>query len=135
MEELRTFVLSLSKELSVAPPVLPQRREEAIVFTLRTDLLVKLFDIQPGIVMQGELATMPVHGQESLVLLLMRANLLGQGTGGGVLGLAPNLETVLLTSHFPYDMSYREFHAHFEDFANYMVYWREEIHAQNVASH
>ena len=57
----------------------------------------------------------------------MRANFLGQGTGGARIGLDPNEKFLTLSCGFPYEMKYQDFKEKIEDFANYLLCWRAEI--------
>ena len=57
----------------------------------------------------------------------MKANFLGQGTGGARIGVDPDDKFLTLSHGFPYEMNYQLFKESIEDFVNYVVYWREEI--------
>jgi len=57
----------------------------------------------------------------------MKANFLGQGTGGAVIGLDAEEKFLTLSLALPYDMNYRSFKGAVEDFANYVDYWREDL--------
>jgi len=73
--------------------------------------------------------------KEEAFIYLMKANLLGQGTGNQVLGLDPEEKTLTLSCIIPYDMDYREFKERIEDFVNYLDYWRLEVKNLQKAEH
>jgi len=57
---------------------------------------------------------------------LMKANLLGQGTGEQAIGLDHEEKSLTLSCIIPYDINYKEFKEKIEDFVNYLDYWRLE---------
>ncbi len=74
----------------------------------------------------------PVRNKEDFFLLLMRANFLGQGTGGSVLGMDKEEKYLTLSSIIPYDVDAKRFKELVEDFVNFVDYWRDEL-ARHVA--
>ena len=77
--------------------------------------------------MQADIAICPNKRKEELFIYLMRANLLGQATGGCRIGLSQNEKVLTLSLGLPYELNYSVFKEKFEDFVNYLVYWREEM--------
>lgn len=75
----------------------------------------------------ARVANCPTLKREDLFIYLMRANLLGQGTGGSRIGLDANEKVLTLSLGLPYEMNYKIFKERFEDFVNFILYWREEI--------
>jgi len=69
----------------------------------------------------------PPTKREDLFIHLMKANLLGQGTGGSTIGLSSDENYLTLSLALPYDMTYKGFRDSLEDFANYTDYWKTEI--------
>ena len=57
----------------------------------------------------------------------MKANFLGQGTGGAVIGMDPEENLLTLSLLLPYDMNYKMFREALEDFANFLDYWKTEL--------
>ena len=57
----------------------------------------------------------------------MKANLLGQGTGGAAIGIDSSEKFFILTHTFPFEINYKTFHESLEDFLNYIDFWKEEI--------
>ena len=60
-------------------------------------------------------------------MYLMKANLLGQGTGGATLAMDENENFLTLSLVLPYDMNYKTFKDALEDFANYLDFWKAEL--------
>lgn len=75
---------------------------------------------------------LPERNREDFYLLLMRANFLGQGTGGHVLGMDNEEKYLTLSSKIPYDVNVKGFKDYVEDFVNFVDYWREQL-ARHVA--
>ena len=57
----------------------------------------------------------------------MEANLFGQGTGGGVLGISPERQIFIFSKKILQDLNYQEFKEKIEEFVNYVEFWRLEI--------
>lgn len=94
---------------------------------LAPDLSVTIKATDPGYYMQIGIDRVPERETETLFLTLMEANLLGQGTGGGVLGISPDGNRIVLSRRILHDLTYREFKEKMEEFVNYVEFWRMEI--------
>ena len=57
----------------------------------------------------------------------MKANLLGQGTGGAAIGIDPSEKFFTLSEVLEFEVNYKTFHEKLEDFLNYIDYWKEEV--------
>lgn len=79
-----------------------------------------------GILLTSTFAPCPKSNQEYFYMQLLLADLFGQGTRGGVLGI--NLEGTQLTlsQSVDYNIDYKGFKELLEDFINILDYWREE---------
>lgn len=123
---LEKLLQTLCNELSISP--FPQRnKENSYLFQFNDSILTKLTDLNPGVSLSSIICTAPKTNKEDLYIYLMRANLLGQGTGGCRIGLEQNEKVLTLSLGLPYEMNYSTFKERFEDFINYVIYWREEI--------
>ena len=91
------------------------------------EMHVSLKQLDPGIFFHSPLGPLQEQKREDLLIFLMKANFLAQGTGGGSIGLDENEKFLTLSSVIPYDMDYKTFKESLEDFANYVDYWREEL--------
>jgi hypothetical protein len=119
---LKTLVEEL--ELEEIP-----KKEEGNVYLLplNPQLSVTLQQLDPGLSFWARIGPCPIVKREELFILLMKANFLGQGTGGASIGLDENENFLTLSSVLPYDMNYKMFKDALEDFTNYLDYWREEL--------
>jgi hypothetical protein len=122
---LEKFVPPLCQELSLPPPPAEARRRFAL--TLAGDVEVELRDLEPGVGLGAKIARCPARRREELFTWLMRANYLGQGTGGGRIGLDVEEKFLTLSFSIPYELSYLAFKENVESFVNYVLYWRSEI--------
>lgn len=122
---LRDYLDQICKELSIDKPKLNE--EKWYPFKLREDIQIDLKDLDPGVAMLSVMCDVPQKKREDLFIYLMRANLLGQGTGGSRIGMDGQEKSLTLSLGLPYEMNYTAFRESLEDFANYLVFWREEI--------
>lgn len=123
---LRDYLEKLHEELEI--DLKPKMNEKKIFsFIFRNDVQVDLKDLDPGVAMQSKICPCPNKKREDLFIFLMRANLLGQGTGGSRIGLDPEEKFLTLSLGLPYELNYQSFKENLEDFINYLIYWREEI--------
>ena len=77
--------------------------------------------------MQAPITQCPEKKREELFIYLMRANLLGRGTGGARIALDSDEKTLTLLLGLPYEMNYQLFRETFEDFVNHLIFWRNEV--------
>jgi hypothetical protein len=123
---LREFVEKLCGELGI-PPNLKRSEKKSYSFRIADGIEAELRDLEPGLALWGKIAPCPEKRREDLFIYLMRANLLGQGTGGCRIGLDANEKILTLSLGLPYELNYQTFKETVEDFINYLVYWRERI--------
>jgi hypothetical protein len=122
---LRDFVDQLCKELSVRPPKWNEKK--VCAFRLTKEIEVMLRDLDPGVGMQGKICPVPKKKKEEIFIYLMRANVLGQGTGGSSIGIDADEKFLTLSLGLPYELNYKMFKESVEDFVNYLIYWRDEV--------
>jgi hypothetical protein len=117
---------SLCNELSVVPD--PEAIKTGTYRISLKDSIELLFsDLKPGVSISSHIAACPTKNREDFFIWIMRANLLGQGTGKCRIGLDSEEKLLTLSLGLPYEMNYSTFREKVEDFINYIVYWREEI--------
>ncbi len=122
---LREYLIQLCKELAIATP--PKLNEQKIYpFRLGKDLL-SLKDLDPGVAMQAQICPCPNKKKEDIFIYLMRANLLGQGTGNARIGLDHEEKFLTLSLGLPYEMNYQIFRDSIEEFVNYLIFWRDSV--------
>ena len=97
------------------------------VFPLTDSLQIEVKTLDPGVFFFAPISGCPEIKREELFIKLMRGNFFGQGTMGGAIGYQEEQNLLTLSVHIPYDMKYRPFREAIEDFANVVVYWREEV--------
>jgi len=123
---LEMHLKQLSEEFS-----LPSRphldKDKFYVLSFNPDLTVKLKEEDPGLILFAQIGALPKIKKEEFFSYVMRANFLGQGTGGGTIALDETESFLTLSSVLPYDMNYKMFRDAVEDFTNYVDYWKTEL--------
>ena len=84
-------------------------------------------DLNPGVYLRCVIAPNIGSADETFYMYLMKANFLGQGTGGGTLTLDPEEKFLTLINLIPYEVNYKIFRDKLEDFVNYIEYWQKEV--------
>jgi len=92
-------------------------------------LIVKGLEI--GYYIQSMIAEVPKERVESLYILIMEANFLGQGTGRAAIGMSSDENFFTLSLFINYEMNYQEFKEKIEEFINYLEFWRMQIKKHN----
>jgi len=120
------FLEKLCADLSITPvPKLNEKKNYLFHFSPETE--IALTDLHPGVEMRAVITLCPLGNREDLFIYLMRANLLGQGTGGARIGLDEKEKNLTLSLGMPYEMNYQAFKEAFEEFVNHLVYWRDVV--------
>ena len=123
---VREFLEKLCADLAIASvPKLHENKFFALPFAPGIEVIFS--DLHPGIAMRAILMECALENKEDLFIYLMRANLLGQGTGGARIGLEENEKNLTLSLGLPYEMNYQDFKERFEEFVNHLVYWRNVL--------
>lgn len=123
---LERLLTTLTEELEMQPP--PLKAEDGLYhLALNPQTTIAFKELDPGVALLGNLGPCPTVKREELFILLMKANFLGQGTGGAAIALDENENFLTLSLVLPYDMNYKIFKDALEDFTNYLDYWREEL--------
>ena len=106
----------------------PQKNEMgAYPLVLSSDLQVNIKALDPGLFFYAPLAPLQPQKREELLIYLMKANFLGQGTGDAVIGLDSDEKSLTLSLVLPYDINYKAFKEALEDFVNYVDFWKAEL--------
>lgn len=114
---------------------MPLKDEQgAFLLKLSPEMQVSIKELEPGIFFHAPLSILQDSKKEELLMYLMKANFLGQGTGGSVISLDNEEKSLTLSLVLPYDMNYKTFRDLLEDFTNYVDYWREELSRFKKAS-
>ena len=100
---------------------IPQKDKNDIhQLMLLPDLQIGVSELDPGIFFSSLLLPIPKEGgKEALYIHLMKANLLGQGTGGGSIGIDSTEKYLTFSLTLSFEVSYTIFKESIEDFVNY----------------
>lgn len=123
---LEPLIKMLAEELELGEVPLKEGKD-TWQFPLNPLLTIKMQELDPGMSFWARIGPCPAAKREELFILLMKANFLGQGTGGSTIALDENENFLTLSCVLPYDMNYKMFKDALEDFANFLDYWREEL--------
>ena len=120
---LKTLLQQLCQELGIAVPVLDENQS----LQLKMGALdIEMKDLDPGFYFSSNIGPLPKKKTEEFLMLLMKANFLGQGTGGATLGLKEDESFLTLSLSLPYEMNYKAFKDSLEEFANFVEFWKKE---------
>ncbi len=114
----------LFSELELGSPP-PFEKDGSIKVTIAL-FPIEMMQLDPGAHFSALVAPLPTKEKEAFLLKVMKANFLGQGTGGGVLGLKEDESSLTLSLSLPYEMNYRAFKDAVEEFVNFLEYWKNE---------
>ncbi len=114
----------LCEDLEIEPK---EAKQGAQFLRLNESLSIGVKNLEPGVFLSSPICPLPKMKREELLIHLMKANLFGQGTLGAVIGFKENESLLTLSLAMPYDMEYRLFREAFEDFANIVEFWRDEV--------
>ena len=121
---LQKLLEQLLQELGLGTPLLDEQK----LFHLNiSGFDISLKEIEPNFYISANIGPLPQNKKEEFLMLVMKANFLGQGTGGSVIGLTENESFLTLSLSLPYEMNYITFKERIEDFTNYLDYWKKEI--------
>ncbi len=123
---LEGLVKALVEELAIADGF-KREDEKGYSFKLNLEQEIKVLKLESGAYLYAKIGQCPLVKREELFILLMKANFLGQGTGGAVIGLDESENFLTLSFHLPYDMNYKIFRDALEDFTNFLDYWKDEL--------
>ncbi len=130
---LSALLEELFQELEEFPKVVWEK-ENACSFFLFPNLELFLTESDKEIKISAAIASFPSEKKEEVLLKLMEANLLGQGTGGGVISLEEKERYFVFSSKVINPTNYTSFKEALEDFTNYLLYWREWIEGEKTPS-
>jgi hypothetical protein len=95
---------------------------------INESLSVWVKELNPGAMLKTVIRPLSLDlDKETLFSYLMKANYIGQGTGGGIIALDPEEKTLTLSLIMPYEVNYRIFRDRLEEFINYLEFWKSEL--------
>lgn len=122
---LEKYIAQLCKDLNLAAAAPPDERKMQNL-TMGT-VKISMRELDPGMYFHSQLAPVPSMQKEELFILLMKANLIGQGTGGSTIALNEDESFLTLSLGLPYELNYKAFKETLEEFTNFADYWKKEI--------
>jgi hypothetical protein len=122
---LQQWLDSFTEEFSL--PVTKLNAEKSCTLSLSSSIPLSFKDLETSGYVTSHILSLPKEHLEELFIFLMKANLLGQGTGPATIGIDASEKFLTLSMHIPYEGNYRLFKEQLEDFVNYLLYWREEV--------
>jgi hypothetical protein len=132
---LKDFLSRLYSDLKRTDTFSFDEKEKNVMFSPREGVDILLQEMEMGVYLHATIIACPQSKKEDLFLYLMRANLLGRGTGGTSIGLDRQEKFLTLSRSLAYELNYTEFKERLEDFVNYLLYWREEIEKFEKQAH
>ena len=128
---LEQFLSTLAAELELEG-VPKKDKEGRFCLQLNAEQLLLVQQSEGGILLHARIGELPLSRQEEVLILLMKGNFLGQGTGGAVIGLEEDEKFLTLSQPLTYDMNYAHFKLALEQFANFLAYWQGELASQGL---
>lgn len=123
---LNALLTQLCTELDMLP--VPKMNDRKFIpLQIGPSIQIEIRDLDPGLSLHANICPTPTKRCEELFIQLMKANYLGQTTGSSRIGMSPDEKFLTLSLGMPYEVSYRTFRESFEDFTNFLLYWREEV--------
>ena len=101
--------------------------DSEFVIKVTDEVQINVIKLGYDLYLKTQIVPCPEEKKEELFTYLMKANLLGEGTGKSAIGLDNNEKFLTLSYVMPYEEEYKKFKDTFEDFVNYLFYWEEEI--------
>lgn len=105
---------------------MPKLKEGKLGFLRLGAYVVEMRELDPGISLTAPIGPLPKEKEDAFTYCL-RANLLGQGTGGARIGLSANERFLTLSLGLPYELDYQTFKDAVENFVNYLAHWQKEM--------
>ena len=125
--DLERFIETLAEETKLEALL---QKDKKGLFQLKIPPLtsISIKELNPGLFFSARIMELPKEGnKEALYIYLMKANLMGQGTGGAVIGITRSEKYLTLSQTLPFEVNYNIFYETLEDFLNYIDYWKEEV--------
>ncbi|MDX8431182.1 MAG: type III secretion system chaperone [Candidatus Algichlamydia australiensis] len=101
-----------------------KEKKEMFTVHINPEVKVSLKSLKPGFELFAKAGKLPQKNKEDTLMHVMEANLLGQGTGGNILGMTKDEKEITLRFVKPFEASKEVLHDDLENFVNYLGYWR-----------
>jgi hypothetical protein len=127
---LLTYIKQLVLELDIEENL---EKDKLNQYTLSFSKYLKIHarTINEGFYFTAKLGTIPYEKSEEFFKYVLLANLFGQGTGGGVIGLTEDGKILELSYFHEEKLSYKQFRDIIEEFVNWVDMWQKKISDAN----
>lgn len=122
---LADFMKSFAEEMELGEGVKPDE-QGVYSIPLEEKVTITAAALPTGFKLSSPIAPSPQKNKEAFYTELLLANLFGQGTHGGSLGISEDGNLLTLSQVVEYSINYKEFRNLLEDFINTVDFWREE---------
>lgn len=95
--------------------------------SFKNEIKVNFFDDPDGIHLNAIIGDCPKEGVDGLLSKVLEANLFGESTNHGVIGLSRDGKMLTLSQDLDYNVAYSQFKEKIEDFLNVIELWRNEL--------
>ncbi|MBS0585509.1 MAG: type III secretion system chaperone [Verrucomicrobia bacterium] len=130
---LDTILFDLEKHLQIKPVKGVDEMKAYTLLEIGDEAQVWVKELDKGLFLQSKIAPLfTPKDREAFYIYIMKANFLGQGTGGATIGIDPDEKFLTLSLVIPYEVNYKLFKDRLEDFVNYLAYWRKEFKNHEV---
>ncbi len=125
---LDSVLRDLEKHLGITPVKGSNEMKGFHLLEISGNFEVWVKELDPGVYFHAKIAsTFIPRDREAFYIYLMKANFLGQGTGGAAIAIDPDEKFLTLSLSIAYEVNYKLFRDKLEEFVNYLEYWRKEI--------
>ncbi len=120
---LESFAQTLAKELQLTHLSVENRSCNLYIDPITTCIR----ELDTGLHFTATIRDIPKQEREKVFAKLLHACILGQGTGGAVIGIDTSETYLTLSLAISRECSYPDFKEKLEEFVNYATYWKEEL--------
>lgn len=128
---INQYLSKLYTELELGPSPTPEK--DGSFKAIIASFPIKMAEANGIVHFSASVAPLPTRERESFLLTMMQANFLGQGTGGGTLGVQEDESSLTLSLSLPYEMNYNGFKDAVDEFVNFLEYWKKEAARHEAA--
>jgi hypothetical protein len=129
-DRLLTYIKQLVLELDIEEN-LEKDKLNQYTLSLSKYLKIHAVTINECFYFKAKLGTIPGEKSEEFFKYVLLANLFGQGTGGGVIGLAEDGKILELSYFHEEKLSYKQFRDIIEEFVNWVDMWQKKVSDAN----
>lgn len=126
---LEEFLKRLSSETGSS--YIETQKDKEYIFNFLEDIQIDITKIKDTIYdtlhFDAKITPLLEEKKEEILTLVMKANLLKQGSGRAIIGLDENEKFLTLCQSMLYEENYELFKETIEDFLNYLIFWEDEI--------